>query len=206
MVPEGWKKKRLSDLADVTSGGTPSRTKSAYWGGDIPWVTTAEIRNGTITDTQEKITASGLANSSAKLFPKGTILLAMYGEGKTRGQVALLGIDAATNQACAAILPKENVSGEYLYHNLLGRYEEIRSLSNDGSQKNLSGGLVKSISILQPPRCEQEKIARLLMTWDRAIDNVESLIQNSEAQKRALMQKLLTATIRFERFARQEWR
>lgn len=204
MVPEGWNKKLLSDLAQVTSGGTPDTSNHEYWGGNIPWVTTAEIRNCIINDTQEKITALGLANSSAKLFPRGTILLAMYGQGKTRGQVARLGIEAATNQACAAILPKENVSGEYLYQNLLGRYEEIRNLSNDGSQKNLSGGLLKGISILRPPLPEQEKIARILGTWDRAIATIQALVENSEAQRQSLTPRLVSGRVRLKGYDK-EW-
>ncbi|MCU7837948.1 MAG: restriction endonuclease subunit S [Candidatus Thiodiazotropha sp. (ex Troendleina suluensis)] len=204
MVPDGWGKRLLSDLADVTSGGTPSRTKPEYWGGDIPWITTAEIGNWIIIDSQERITALGLEESSAKIFPRGTVLLAMYGQGKTRGQVARLGINASTNQACAAILPKENVCGEFLYQNLLGRYEEIRNLSNDGSQKNLSGALVKSIPILQPPIAEQEKIAEILTAWDRAIETIENLIENSQTQKKALMRQLLTGKQRLSGF-QGEW-
>lgn len=104
MVPEGWGESVLGDVSRVTSGGTPSRNNNNYWGGTIPWVTTAEVDFNTITDTAEKITEEALNNSSAKLFPKGTILMAMYGQGKTRGKVAKLGIKASTNQACAAIL------------------------------------------------------------------------------------------------------
>jgi len=201
MIPKGWIATRLSKIADVTSGGTPSRAKAEYWCGHIPWVTTSEIHNGLITDTVEKITENGLVNSSAKLFPVGTILMAMYGQGATRGKVARLGIEASTNQACAAILPKPSVCGEYLFQNMLSRYEEIRNLANDGSQKNLSGGLIKKIPILQPPLAEQRRIAEILSTWDRAIATTEKLIANSEAQKKALMQRLLTGKKRVPGFS-----
>ncbi|MGS8518114.1 restriction endonuclease subunit S [Escherichia coli] len=84
MVPKGWELSSIGKISDVSSGGTPSRNNEAYWNGNIPWVTTAEVQFKIIEDTVEKITEEGLANSSAKLFPAGTILMAMYGQGKTR--------------------------------------------------------------------------------------------------------------------------
>src|SRR5690554_3582220 len=101
-----WVSDSLGNIFETTSGGTPSRTEKAYWNGDIPWVTTSLVDFSVIVSAEEFLTAEGLKNSSAKLFPKGTVLMAMYGQGKTRGKVALLSIKAATNQACAAILPR----------------------------------------------------------------------------------------------------
>ena len=90
-----WKILTIEEIASISSGGTPSRTESNYWNGDIPWITTGESSQSEIFDSLEKITQKGLENSSAKIFPKNTILMAMYGQGKTRGQVSLLRIDAA---------------------------------------------------------------------------------------------------------------
>ena len=191
-VPEGWSKKTLEDIANVSSGGTPSRGKPEYWNGAIPWVTTAEIDFCEIFDTTEKITQDGLNNSSAKLFPIGTVLLAMYGQGKTRGKVAKLGIEATTNQACAAIVFKHNFCVDYYYQYLRSQYDNIRNLSNSGSQENLSGSIVKSIQVPAPPLPEQQKIAQILSTWDNAIATCEQLLANSQQQKKALMQQLLT--------------
>ena len=191
MLPDGWRRCTLEDIAKVSSGGTPDRSRSDYWGGDIPWVTTGEIGNGPIYSTAEKITDIGLRNSAAKIFPAGTLLMAMYGQGKTRGRIAALSIDASTNQACAAIIAAKNSSADFLVHNLRARYEEIRNLSNDGSQKNLSAGLIKSLPILLPPIPEQRKIAEILTTWDAAISAQERLIANAKRQKKALMQTLL---------------
>ncbi|MCE1176227.1 MAG: restriction endonuclease subunit S [Burkholderiales bacterium] len=191
-VPEGWSKKTLEDIANVSSGGTPSRGKPEYWNGAIPWVTTAEIDFCEIFDTTEKITQDGLNNSSAKLFPIGTVLLAMYGQGKTRGKVAKLGIEATTNQACAAIVFKHNFCVDYYYQYLRSQYDNIRNLSNSGSQENLSGSIVKSIQVPAPPLPEQQKIAQILSTWDKAITTTEQLLANSQHQKKALMQQLLT--------------
>lgn len=192
MVPEGWKIATIEDIAQVSSGGTPSRKNDNFWGGDIPWVTTAEVQSNVIFDTAEKITEAGLKGSSAKLFPVNTLLIAMYGQGKTRGKIAKLGIEAATNQACAAIIVKNEHHVDYYFQFLSGQYENLRDLSNDGGQKNLSAGIIKTFSVLVPPLPEQKKIAQILSTWDKAITTTEQLLANSQKQKKALMQQLLT--------------
>lgn len=204
MVPEGWKMATIEDIASVSSGGTPSRKETSYWGGEIPWVTTTEVHFGTIVDTSQKITPSGLKNSSAKLFPKNTILMAMYGQGKTRGQVAKLGIEASTNQACAAILLKDGNNTDYYYHFLESRYEHIRNMANTGGQENLSAGIVKSIQVPIPPLPEQKKIAQILSIWDQAITATERLLENSQQRKKGLMQQLLTGKKRLPGFE-GEW-
>ena len=193
MVPNGWKKGVIEDIAKVSSGGTPSRQNDSYWlDGQIPWVTTTEVQFGVINDTEQKITEAGLKNSSAKLFPIDTILLAMYGQGKTRGQVAKLGIEASTNQACAALLLNDGFEVDYYYQYLVSQYENIRELANSGGQQNLSAGIIKGIHVPIPPQLEQRKIAKTLSTWDQAISNIERLIDNSKQQKKALMQQLFT--------------
>lgn len=192
MVPKGWELSSIGKISDVSSGGTPSRNNEAYWNGNIPWVTTAEVQFKIIEDTVEKITEEGLANSSAKLFPAGTILMAMYGQGKTRGQVAKLGIDASTNQACAAIVLHTGYEVDFYYQFLISQYENIREMANSGGQQNLSGGIVKSIPVPVPPLTEQKKIAKILSTWDNAISVTEKLLTNSQQQKKALMQQLLS--------------
>ncbi|HZX17447.1 MAG TPA: restriction endonuclease subunit S [Pseudomonas sp.] len=201
MVPKGWEVKSLGDIATISSGGTPSRSQSEYWDGDIPWVTTTEVNFGTITNTAQKITQLGMQCSSAKLFPKNTILMAMYGQGKTRGQVAKLGIEATTNQACAAIIPKSGHSHEFLFQYLQAEYENIRSMSNGGGQNNLSAGLIKEIPVPVPPLAEQTKIAQILSTWDKAITTTERLLANSQQQKQALTWQLLTGKKRFADFS-----
>ena len=183
MLPNGWKKVKLGDVAKVTSGGTPLRTQSEYWNGNIPWVKTAQIQNGHISKDQvdEYITELGVKESSAKIVPKGTLLMAMYGQGKTRGQVAILDIDATINQACAAFHLKENeVSTQYLFQYFLFNYENIRNLSNDGGQKNLSAEIIKKIPLDLPPIEEQKKIATTLSVWDSAIEKMEKLIEAKE--------------------------
>jgi len=192
MVPDGWKLSTIGEISNVSSGGTPSRKNGSYWNGNIPWVTTAEVKFKVVTDAAERITEEGLANSSAKLFPVDTILMAMYGQGKTRGQVAKLGIEACTNQACAAIVLHSGYEVDYYYQFLVSQYEKIREMANSGGQENLSGGIVKSIQVPVPPLAEQKKIAKILSTWDNAITTTEQLLTNSQKQKKALMQQLLT--------------
>ncbi|MCL1125792.1 restriction endonuclease subunit S [Shewanella surugensis] len=195
ILPNGWGKGTIEDIAKVTSGGTPSKSKSEYWElGSIPWIRTTEVQNCILNsiDTKVYITKEGLNNSSAKLCPKGTILLAMIGQGKTRGQVALLQFEASTNQNSAAIILKQDYNPEYYFNFLLSEYENIRNLSNSAGQSNLSGGLVKTIKVPIPPLPEQCKIANILSTWDKAITTTEKLFATSKQQKKALMQQLLT--------------
>ncbi|MBQ3714947.1 MAG: restriction endonuclease subunit S [Fibrobacter sp.] len=183
MLPNGWKKVKLGDVAKVTSGGTPLRTQSEYWNGNIPWVKTAQIQNGHISKDQvdEYITELGVNESSAKIVPKGTLLMAMYGQGKTRGQVAILDIDATINQACAAFhLKEDEVLTPYLFQYFLFHYENIRNLSNDGGQKNLSAEIIKKIPLDLPPIEEQKKIAATLSVWDSAIEKMEKLVEAKE--------------------------
>ena len=157
-----WDTSKIDKIASVTSGGTPSRANPEYWNGDIPWVTTSLVDFNVIHSAEEFITKEGVNNSSAKLFPKDTILMAMYGQGITRGKVAILGIEATTNQACCAIKLKDGYETQFIFQNLMNRYDEIRDLSNDGGQKNLSAGIIKDIEISIPSKGEQTKIATFL--------------------------------------------
>lgn len=192
MLPEGWKRVRLGDIAQISSGGTPDRSQPRYWNGDIAWVTTGEIQFNTITDTAEKITAEGLKNSSAKLFPPGTLLMAMYGQGKTRGQVAKLAIEASTNQNSAAILLNEAQDPDFYFHYLTSRYEHVRELGNAGGINHLTAGLLRDIEVPTGPLPDQRAIAKALSLWDLAIETTAKLLTNCRRQKQDLMQGLLT--------------
>lgn len=143
---------RLGEIAKIYSGGTPSRSNPAYWKGGIPWVKTSQIQNGVIAeqDIDEWITEEGLKHSAAKMVPKGSILMAMYGQGKTRGQVAILDLDATINQACAAVQLNQGIHRDYVFQQLLFHYNNIRTLSNIGGQHNLSAGLIREIGFILP--------------------------------------------------------
>lgn len=196
---EKWELKKLGKIAKVSSGGTPSRAQSNYWNGNIPWVSTTLIDFNTILESNEFITNDGLANSSAKLFPKGTLLMAMYGQGKTRGKVAILGIEATTNQACGAIVPNNDKLNElFLFQNLAGRYHEIRDLSNQGGQENLSGEIIKNILITLPTLPEQQKIVTFLTALDEKLQALKQKKNLLEQYKKGVMQKIFSQELRFK--------
>ena len=194
----GWSNKKIGEIAVVTSGGTPSRNIPKYWNGHIPWVTTSLVDFNIINNAEEFITQDGVDNSSAKLFPKNTILMAMYGQGITRGKVAILGIDATTNQACAAIKLRDGIDIHFVFQNLMNRYEEIRDLSNEGGQKNLSAGIIKDISISYPSKPEQTKIASFLSAVDEKISQLTQKHALLSQYKQGMMQKLFSQQIRFK--------
>lgn len=205
-IPGNWEVKTLGELAKVTSGGTPSREIKAYWGGSIPWITTSLIDFNEINRAEEFITKEGLKQSSTKLFPSGTLLMALYGQGVTRGKTAILKIEATTNQACAAIiLDEQKANNNYIFQYLINKYEDIRKLSNTGNQENLNGELVKSIKINLPPLPEQRSIAHLLSLMDTTITQNNQLITQKELRKKWLMQNLLTGKKRLKGFG-VEWK
>lgn len=192
-----WEEKKLGELADISSGGTPLRNKPSYWNGTIPWVTTSLIDFRDICSAEEYITEEGLNNSSAKLFEKNTILMAMYGQGKTRGKVGILKLSATTNQACASINPK-SIDYIFLYQYLMNQYDNIRNLSNEGGQKNLSGPIIKNILIPYPSKQEQEKIASFLTLVDTKIEQLTKKEALLSSYKKGVMQKIFSGEIRFK--------
>lgn len=189
-VPESWCVEPLRTHYSVVSGGTPSRRESSYWaGGSIPWVKTGEVDYCVIESTDEQITPEGLAESAAKLLPVGTLLLAMYGQGVTRGKVAILGIEAACNQACAAIRPIDDyIERRYLYHYLVSRYSAIRQLAHGGQQQNLNLDIVRDLPVAYPAdKSEQNKLAAILDALDRKI--------RLHQRKRAVLENLFKSLL-----------
>ncbi|HPF52308.1 MAG TPA: restriction endonuclease subunit S [Draconibacterium sp.] len=197
LVPAEWEVFCIDELADLKSGGTPNRGESSFWNGGIPWVKTGEINYSIITDTEEYITEKGLNSSSAFLFPRGTILMALYGQGKTRGRVAILDIEAASNQACLGFLNIREVIASYLYLSLCYNYEKLRDLSNDGSQQNLSATLIKDFLLGIPlDEKEQDRITEILEQQDKLIDSEQTNLNKLQMLKQGLMQDLLTGKVR----------
>lgn len=161
----------VESLCDaVYSGGTPSRKKPEYYeGGTIPWIKTMEIRDGYIYDSEEKITESGLQNSSAKFVPKESVLIAMY--GATVGRVGYLKIDSTTNQAaCALVVDSEITNPKWLYYSILATRDSLIDKANGAAQQNISVSIVRNHQIKYVPLEEQERIAGILGSLDDKIE------------------------------------
>lgn len=181
--------RNVKDFTDVVSGGTPNREKTEYWeNGEIPWIKTTELQNGTIDCAEEYITEKGLSESSAKLVPANSILIAMYGQGKTRGMTGLLGIEACTNQACACILPSNEVNCIYLWKYFVFSYDNLRNLAKGGNQPNLNGNIIKNFPVLFPPLTLQEQFADFVKQTDKSKYAVKKSLEKLETLKKALMQ------------------
>jgi len=142
---------RIDRLCDVATGSTPARNRADYYDGPHPWIKTGEVDTPLITSAEEHISDTAIAETNCKLFPVGTLLIAMYGQGKTRGKVGMLGIPAATNQACAAILPSQKINRHFLYTQLSLMYEHLRAMGRGGNQENLNLSMIKSLEVLVPP-------------------------------------------------------
>ena len=182
--------KMVKELTEVISGGTPSRDVSEYWEeGTIPWVKTTELHNNVVTKVEEYITEKGLNNSSAKIVPVGTVLVAMYGQGKTRGMTAYLEIKACTNQACACILPSDKINQKFLWYFFILSYDNLRDLAKGGNQPNLNGNMIKTYPILYPPIELQNQFAAFVEQVDKSKFEIKQSLEKLELLKKALMQK-----------------
>lgn len=185
-VPAHWGVSALGYLAAIDTGATPDRGEAAYWNGSIPWVKTGEINWAPIRATEETISDEGLASSATKLAKPGTLLMAMYGQGVTRGRVALLEIEATYNQACAAILFGPRIEPEFGRYFFMAAYDYVRDMGNETSQMNLSAGLIAKIKLAIPPAKEQKDIIRFL---DSAVRKQESLRREAELAIRLLRER-----------------
>lgn len=186
--------KVLGERAKTTSGSTPSRSDKRYWlPAEIPWVKTGEVAFAPITHTEEFISHRALAECSLTLLPPQTILIAMYGQGKTRGQSAILEIEATTNQACFAILPNDTWDAEFLFHWFMASYEDLRGLSDGrgGNQANLNGGLLNGLKIAAPDISDQQRIVTHLKTQLAEADTIIQTVTAQLAEIERLPQRLL---------------
>lgn len=176
---------KISQICIVSSGGTPSRSRKDYYTGDIPWIKTGEVINDIIYDTEEKITQEAIKNSSAKLYPKDSLIIAMYGQGKTRGRTAKLGIDATTNQACAVLYEIKNslILTDFLWIYLQNEYDRLRELASGNSQPNLNAEMIKNYPVVIPSIFEQHKIIdRVFKTKNQIKDlQLKANINHQEA-------------------------
>lgn len=193
----GWCISLLDNFVKLKIGGTPSRNNSNYWLPEIPWVSSGEVANCEIFTTKEKISFDGSKNSAAKLLPKGTVLIAMIGQGKTRGQAAILRIEATTNQnVCALILPKQYILSEYVYMYLCARYEESRKVATGGNQAALSGTKISKFIFSLPPLAEQKEIVSCVEKLLANVSELEKQITEREEMTKQLMQSIMKDAFR----------
>lgn len=201
VLPEDWEVVRLGDVCEIQSGGTPSRNVKKYWeNGTIKWLGSSVCKNqNRIDEITDYITEEGLKNSSAKIFSKGTTLIALV--GATIGKVAYLPFEASTNQNIAGLQPNKQVANDkFIFYSSLMLYRHFETLSSDKfKMANLS--FVRNLQIPLPPLAEQEKIAEILSAWDTQIQNFETLIAEKQNLKKGLCQTLLTAKTRLKGFS-----
>jgi type I restriction enzyme S subunit len=180
----------VRSFTSVVSGGTPNRNVAEFWNnGSIRWVKTTELQNNVICNTDEKITQAGLDNSSAKIIPPNTVLIAMYGQGKTRGMTGYTSIECATNQACACILPCEQFNQNYLWRYMILSYDKLRDMAKGGNQPNLNIGIIKNFPVLKPPIELQNDFAAFVERVDQQKQTIQQSLEKLELMKKALMQE-----------------
>ena len=197
-VPENWVWVKLEYIAQWGSGGTPSRNKKEYYNGTIKWIKTGELKNEIIFDTEEKITESGLKKSSAKLFPKNSVAVAMY--GATIGQIGILGVEAATNQACAVAIPHKDILDHvYLFYYLISEKDNFIKLGKGGAQPNISQTIIKNYKSPLPPFGEQNRIVRKLSSMLAKLKEARELVQEAkdsfENRRATILNKAFTGEL-----------
>ncbi|HDM9209851.1 TPA: restriction endonuclease subunit S [Listeria innocua] len=189
-----------SSTSAIITGGTPSTTIDKYWGGTIPWLASTEVHQKIITKATRNITEIGLNNSSAKIAPKDSVLIALAGQGKTRGTAAFLAYPMALNQSLAALVPSDKTNPKFLYYLIENMYLDLREHSSgDGGRGGLNKTLIKNINIRLPREIkEQQAIAEVLTAMDEEIESLETEKEKMIQIKEGAMDDLLTGRVRLK--------
>jgi type I restriction enzyme S subunit len=194
-IPEHWEVKKMTYVCKIDTGATPDRSNGSYWEGNIPWIKTGEVNYEVINTSEEFITEKGLKNSATRLAPVGTLLMAMYGQGVTRGRVSLLGIQATYNQACCAMLFNKEVYNKYAYYFFVMAYSYIRDGGNETSQMNISAGYISGLKIVQPPLSEQKEISAYIETSSQKIETAICLKQQEIEKLKEYKSSLINSVV-----------
>ena len=196
-IPESWEVVELEAIAEIQSGGTPSRTRQDYYGGNISWVKTLDLNEGIVNETEEKVTALGLASIRGKIRPVNSVMVAMYGGSGTVGKCGILGIPAATNQAVCAIEPNPSkFDSFYLLHYMLYfRRDWMRYAGGTRKDPNIGKGIIESTKIPFPSLQEQQEIADVLSSCDAKIATLEREIKLHDELFRAMLEELMTGQL-----------
>ena len=209
---DDWEQRKVSEIATITAGGTPSTSKSEYWNPkEIPWLSSGEVNKKYIFKTDNMISQDGLKNSSAKWIEEGSVLIALAGQGKTRGTVAIARIPMTTNQSIAALKFDETVYPDYAFHNLDSRYDELRSISSgDGTRGGLNKQLLSKLEILIPTYKEQKQIGLYFSNLDNLITLHQDKCNQLKEYKKYMLQNMFpqegekTPRIRYKGF-KDDW-
>lgn len=192
-----WPYKKINEIATVLTGGTPRTSIKEFWNGSINWMSSGEINLRRVKNTEKKITQKGLDGSNATILPTGTVMVALAGQGKTRGKVAILEIETTCNQSLAGIITdKELIFNEFLFYNLENRYQELRNISGGEGRTGLNLKLIKNFKIPVPPLNLQKKIAIALASIDERITKNLFLKENFLKLKKGLVSDLLSGKVR----------
>ena len=196
-VPGNWCWTNLGIIVQWGSGGTPSRKHAEYYEGDIPWIKTGELNNDYIYDSEEHITVDAIENSSAKIFPANTIIIAMY--GATIGKVGIMGISATTNQACACGVCSAALYYKYLFHYAIAQKDVFIGKAKGGAQPNISQEVIKNHFVPLPPLPEQHRIVAriesLFAKLDEAKEAAQAVVDGFEDRKAAILHKAFTGEL-----------
>ncbi len=202
ILPPGWIWTTIGDIAILSSGGTPDRGNRSYFKGDIPWVKSGELNYNSITETEENISQEALESSSAKIVPSGTLLIALY--GSTVGKLAFLGIDAATNQAVAALKTTKSFESKYLYYYLLHNRERLLQKRVGGAQPNISQKILQIFPIPLATLYEQEIIVHQIESLFSKLDEAEKGLRTANNSLKIYRQAFLKNA--FEGMLTRNWR
>jgi len=194
-MPESWQVVRLGDMASISTGTTPATDNPAYYSGTIPFVKTSEIANSRITEAATRITTDAVRDYGLKQYAPGTVVVAMYGQGKTRGQVAILDIAATITQNTAAIVPNPELNSEFLWQWLMSQYENLREAGHQGHISHLNLGYVKQYLVPLPSLAEQHQIADVLGVSGNKLVSLEGEMTLLQELFRALLEELMTGRL-----------
>ena len=181
--------KEIKSFANCYAGATPSTRIAAYWeNGNIPWMSSGEVHQGRVVKTEQFITQNGYDNCSTKMVPKHSVVIALAGQGKTRGTVAITEIDLCTNQSLCAIIPDKTVLPDYLYYHLRGRYMEIRRLAaNADGRGGLNLSIINKIEVITPPMEKQLEFVHIAEQSEQTKASLNKGIEAIEAVIRSLI-------------------
>ncbi|WP_190241038.1 restriction endonuclease subunit S [Nostoc sp. 'Peltigera membranacea cyanobiont' 210A] len=194
-IPESWQVVKLGEICSISTGTTPSTNKPEYYIGNIPFIKTAQIVNNRICESDTCISKQAVLDYNLKIYPPKTVFMAMYGQGKTRGQVSLLEIGAATTQNTAAIIPNYKIDSEFLWQYLMNQYEKLREAAHQGQISHLNLGLLKQYKIAFPSPEEQIYITDILKNCDRKIQALEKEITLIDELFHAMLEQLMIGKI-----------